>query len=40
LNAPAERKELEAEAAGRKFKSWPEYTSELLQWMGSLRRLP
>jgi glycosyltransferase involved in cell wall biosynthesis len=40
LNAPAEREELEAEAAGRKFKTWPEYTSELLQWMGSLKRLP
>ena len=38
LQSPAERLSLEKAAGSRRFKTWPEYSAELLQWMGSLKR--
>jgi glycosyltransferase involved in cell wall biosynthesis len=38
LASPSERASLEAEARGRRFKSWEGYAAELLAWAGTLRR--
>lgn len=38
LESPEELALLEAAARRRRFKTWGEYTSELLDWMGSLKR--
>jgi glycosyltransferase involved in cell wall biosynthesis len=40
LTSPAELGSLSSAARGRRFKAWAEYASELLAWMGSLRRRP
>jgi glycosyltransferase involved in cell wall biosynthesis len=38
LGSPFDLASLEASARARRFKSWSQYTSELLAWMGTLRR--
>ena len=38
LASPSTLASLSAEARGRQFKAWSAYASELLAWMGSLRR--
>jgi len=38
LGSPAELARLQREALGRRFKTWPEYASELLGWMQGLPR--
>ncbi len=38
LASPAELAALSSAAKGRRFKAWSEYSTELLGWMGSLRR--
>jgi glycosyltransferase involved in cell wall biosynthesis len=38
LNSPFDLATLEASARARRFKSWSQYTGELLAWMGTLRR--
>jgi glycosyltransferase involved in cell wall biosynthesis len=38
LGSPFDLATLEASARARRFKSWAQYTSELLAWMGTLHR--
>ncbi|HEY5228921.1 MAG TPA: glycosyltransferase [Opitutaceae bacterium] len=38
LHSPDERLALEEAAGTRRFKTWPQYTAELLTWMGTLNR--
>jgi glycosyltransferase involved in cell wall biosynthesis len=38
LGSPFDLATLEASARARRFKSWSQYTSELLAWMGTLQR--
>lgn len=38
IDSPAELAALEAAARGRRFRTWAEYSAELLGWMGSLKR--
>ncbi|HZZ18338.1 MAG TPA: glycosyltransferase [Opitutaceae bacterium] len=39
LASPSELAELGSAASGRRFKTWPQYASELRQWMGTVNIL-
>ena len=40
LGSPAELAQLKAAARARTFRSWTEYTRELVDWVATLRRRP